>query len=133
MEWLEGVGVTLRQPLHVVDLLEHRPHGVGAGDLHRDVDRPELPADPAAPQPRDVGVHRGVEPRGVGREVQLREAVLQALADLPGDVVVAVDERDPGEEAPRPLEQAGVRGRRGGRRGRTGGGESQAGDQGQKA
>ncbi len=55
---LEGVGIQLGQPVHHVDLLEDRLHRGRTGELDRHVDRPELAADPATAQPRDVGVER---------------------------------------------------------------------------
>ena len=54
-----------------------------------DVDRPELPADAARSEPRDVGHDRRLRLR----DVELVEVALRLLAQRPRIVVVAVDER----------------------------------------
>ena len=95
-----------------------------------DEHRPELAADAAAPQPRDVG-HEGRERRfgaaeggvrapgqrqagGGGREVDRRQIAVKAGTNLPRQVVVAVDERGLLQHA---RDAFGVRGRRRERRG----------------
>ena len=86
-------GVRRDYPAGQVDLLEHRGDGCVAGQRGRDVDRPELRADAAGLQPRQVGVgtrhrlgqvHRGTPP-----------------AQRPGQVVVPVDQREAAQQVPR--------------------------------
>ena len=106
---LEGVGIALGQPVDVVDLLHHRLDGVRPLDLDRDVDRPELAAEPPLTQARDVGVHGRIELRGPRPQVDLVQVVLEPLAVLPREVVVAVDERHLAQQLARPLDQRRVR------------------------
>ena len=96
---LERVGIRGVEAMHDVDLLERGLHRVRALQRRRDVDGPELRADAARREARDVGVQRLLELRLVLAEVDLRELVLHPLAVLPGQVVVAVDERDVAEDA----------------------------------
>src|SRR6185503_3382876 len=96
---LEGVRVELGEAVDDVDLLEHRAHRVGSLERRRHVDRPELPAHPALPQPRNVGVERRREPALVLADVDLGEVVLHPLRVLPGQVVMAVDQRHFAEDA----------------------------------
>ena len=51
---LERVRVLAHHAMDDVDLLERRGHGALPAIVGRDVDRPELPADAAGAQPRDV-------------------------------------------------------------------------------
>ena len=51
----ERVRVLRDHAMDDVDLLERRAHGLLALHRGRDVDRPELPADAAGAQARDVG------------------------------------------------------------------------------
>ncbi len=53
---LQGLGVRRDHPAGQVDLLEHRGDGGVPGDRGRHEDRPELGADAAGLQPRQVGV-----------------------------------------------------------------------------
>ncbi len=55
---LERVGMLPHHAMDEVDLLEGGGDRGLAGELDRDVDRPELAADRAAAQPRDVGHQR---------------------------------------------------------------------------
>ena len=102
---LERVGVALAQLVYDVDLLERLLHGRRPDDCRRDVHRPELRAEPAAPHARDVGVQAlvadlrvalgaelgaqvGPAERGVGH-------VREALVQRPRQVVVPVEQRVP--------------------------------------
>jgi hypothetical protein len=89
----EPGGVVLDHPVHEVDLLEHGGHSGVARQLGRDVDRPELAADAALDQPRYVGVGVRQPPGQVGRG----QVGAVAVAELPGQVVVPVDEREAAE------------------------------------
>jgi hypothetical protein len=83
-----------------VDLLESgRDRGV-AGELDRHVDRPELAADAAGAQARDVGHDRGL---GFG-DVEAVEIARGVLAHRPRVVIVAVDERRLLVQRARPIE-----------------------------
>ena len=87
---LEGLGPLLQHAVHDVDLLHRGHHRLGRRNRRRHVDRPELPAEAAGPQPRDVGHQR----RHALRDVGLREIASRIeSAQRPGIVVVAVDER----------------------------------------
>ena len=77
-----------------VDLLERGAHGCVALQGGRDEDRPELGADPALPQARQVGVGGAASLR----YVEPVEVVAGPLPRLPGEVVVPVDDRVPAEE-----------------------------------
>ena len=77
---------------------KRRLHGVRALRLHGHPHRPELPAHLARAQARDVG-HQGrpaaatAAPRYPAVRSTAAEVALEALADLPGQVVVTVDQR----------------------------------------
>ena len=58
-------------------------------DLARHVDRPELPADAARPEPGDVRLAGGLLPQVVRRDVARRRL---RHADRPRQVVVPVDQ-----------------------------------------
>ncbi len=87
-------GISFGQRLHEVDLLDRDLDGERPLDLHRDEDRPELTADTPFAQPRDVGHQRA---RAV-LQVDRRRLVGEPLAELPRQVVVAVDEGRLGED-----------------------------------
>jgi hypothetical protein len=85
--------------MHDVDLLERGLHRVRPLQLHRHIDRPELPADVSRPQPADVGVQRLLQLRLVLPDVDLRQLVLHPLAVLPRQVVMPIDQRHVGEDS----------------------------------
>ena len=85
----ERVGVLRDHAMDDVDLLEGRAHGLLALHRGRHVDRPELPADAAGTEARDVGHHRRLRLADV-QHVQIAAGAL--LAKRPGVVVVAVDD-----------------------------------------
>ena len=88
---LEIARVGRDEALHDVDLFQRVADRAVAVDLGGDVDRPELPADPALPKPRHVG-HQGLFPLvGAAGEAFGPAAVI--FAQLLGEVVVAVDQR----------------------------------------
>ena len=89
--------VALDHPLDQVDLLQRRLHGFERLEPGRHPNRPELAADVAPAQPRQIGHQRRVaggrrELRSVGRQVDGVEPILEARLDLLGQVVVAVDQ-----------------------------------------
>jgi hypothetical protein len=90
---LEPGRVAGDHPVHEVDLLEDGGDGGVARQRGRDEDRPELAADAALDQARDVGV--GI--RQPPQQVRRREVGAVMLADLPGQVVMPVDQREPAE------------------------------------
>jgi hypothetical protein len=88
----ERLGVAADQAVDEVDLLQGlADRGAGlARPLRRDEGRPELGADPALAQPRDVGVQRLLRP---GDVQAAEEGVGAVRAQLVGQVVVAVDDQ----------------------------------------
>jgi hypothetical protein len=102
---LQGVGVPPHHLVHDVDLLEGCAHGGLAGEGSRHVDGPELPADAAGAQPREVGVQRRLRLP----HVELREIPPALLAHRPGIVVVPVDERRLPVNGAGALEWSGLR------------------------
>ena len=101
---LEGVGGLAHHAIDDVDLLERRCDRALPGELGWDIDRPELAADPAAAQPRDVRHDRRLRLT----DVQLVEILLRVLPDCPRVVVVSVDQRRRLEQRPRPVEEASI-------------------------
>ena len=86
------------QALGDVDLLERRLHGLRPGQTGIDIDRPELRADMAPAQPREVGLHRPLPLAGsavpvVSRKSKLGNHVVPAIAQLLGNVVVTIPHR----------------------------------------
>jgi hypothetical protein len=76
--------------VHDIDLLERRAHGFFALHRRRHVDRPELSADSALAQPRDVGMQL----RHAAGDVGGREVTPGThAAERPRIIVVPVDER----------------------------------------
>ena len=71
-----------------VELLEGPPGRLGLGQVGRHPDRPELAAHAALAQARDVGHQAGDRPG----QVDLRNSQPGPLAELLGQVVVAVDQ-----------------------------------------
>src|SRR5204863_3267787 len=67
--------------------------------LDGNVDGPELRADAALSQAGDVGVQRLREVRLILPDVELREMILHAIAILPRQIVMTVDQRHLGEDA----------------------------------
>ena len=96
----EPVGVAGDHPAGDVELLELHPRVAAVLHLAVDVDRPELGADLPCLEPREIGVLGRRRAEVVGGHVA---RVPSARADLPRQVVVAVDERR------RPQQRAGVR------------------------
>ena len=95
-------GMTGDHPFDQVDLLERRLHNVAALQFVRYPDRPELSADATGAQSRDVGHQRdracaAFELRRVRRQVDGRQPALRPLPEFPGQVIVSVDQRRPGE------------------------------------
>jgi hypothetical protein len=87
---LERFGVPPHHAMDHVDLFESGGDGLLARHRGRNVDRPELPADPSRLQPRDVGVYRRLRLA----DVQLLQiAVGCRFPQLPRIVIVPVDER----------------------------------------
>ena len=115
----EAVGVPRDHPPGDVELLELHPRVAAVLHLAVDVDRPELGADLALGQTLEVGM------LGRARAEVVRGHVARmsrGAADLPRQVVVAVDQRRGAEQ------RASVR-ERGVRRGRLRGGGSGHGDE----
>src|SRR5207302_385533 len=86
------------QRLDQIDLLERRLHRLRALHVYRDPHRPELRPDAADAQAGNVGhewhaIGRGRQRGGGGGQIDLRQITPEARADLPGQIVVAVDER----------------------------------------
>jgi hypothetical protein len=110
-----GVGCGQRQfqPVRIaadhaedeVDLLQRGGHGRIPGQRHRHVHRPELRPDPALRQAGQVGVG---ETDGAG-QIRCAEILAARLAQLPGEVVVAVHERAAAKQRPGGVEAAGHR------------------------
>jgi hypothetical protein len=69
-----------------------------SGDGATDIDRPELSADPALAKPSHVG-HQRLGASAVGAAREVRDAILVILAELFGQVVMAVDQRGLLEDA----------------------------------
>jgi hypothetical protein len=92
---LERLRVLAHHAVHDVDLLERRRHGRRI--ICRDVDRPELSADTACPEPRDVGHDRRLGPG----DVELVQIAPGILSERPGVIVVPVDERHLPVQLPR--------------------------------
>jgi hypothetical protein len=91
---LEVLGVAAHHLVQPVQLLQGRRDRPVARQVRRHVDRPELRANPAGPQPRKVGVQRRDRPR----DVKAVEVVADLLPHLPQQVVVPVDEGGAGQE-----------------------------------
>ena len=95
---LEVRRVARGHALDQIDLLERHLHGLGALYIDRHPHRPELSAHVPGAQANDVrherrhvGPHRQL--RGIGFQIDGSEPALVAIPDLPGQIVVAVDER----------------------------------------
>ncbi len=90
--------------LDELDLLERRLHGRRALNGRVNEHRPELRPHPSGAQPRDVGHERrltrrrGQGERG-GAQIDAREIARETRPDLPGQVVMPVDERRLREDA----------------------------------
>ena len=82
--------MTLDEAVDDVELFERLPEGFELGQVGRDPDGPELAADAALAETRDVGV----EAVDVAAQVDRRRShAPDALTQREGEVVVAVDER----------------------------------------
>ena len=95
---LQRVGVAGDQLADQVNLLDGRRQRGVARQLGRDVHRPELAADPARPQPGQVGVGEVDRAGDVGRPRRPRRA---RLAQRPRQVVVPVHDRELAEQLAR--------------------------------
>ena len=94
----QAVGMERDHPVDQVDLLQGHRERLGLGEGRWRVHRPELGADPARPQPCQVGVG----PTGQrGARVEGAEVTPGQPPDLPGKVVVAVEDGRLGEHGPR--------------------------------
>ena len=98
----EDVRVRGDEPVDELDLLERRRHRLVPGQVARDVDRPELRADHPLAQSRQVGAQARLAPDEVD-DVEPGEVAADPLAQLPRQVVVAVDERVRAQDAGDPL------------------------------
>lgn len=94
---LESVGVTGDELMDDVNLFEHGLDGGRTGRRGGDIDGPELRAEAAGAEAGDVGDEMRRQFAGVGGEVDAINILLE-LAKLPGQVVVAVNERGFAEE-----------------------------------
>src|SRR5207244_6012430 len=90
---LERLRIHFVEAVYDIDLRENRAHCIRAFECCRNVDRPELRAEPALPQPRDVGVQWRRELALILPEIDLREMILHALLVLVWKIVVPVDKR----------------------------------------
>ena len=79
------------QTLDDVDLLERFADRGIAGDLRRDVDRPELSPDAPGAEAGDVGHQWLGEPIGAAGKTGDAHAIF--LAQLPREIIVAIDQR----------------------------------------
>ncbi len=86
---LEGPGVAPQQIVDYVDLLDRGLDKVAGRQVGRHEDRPELSADAALPQPRDIGVEVGLAPG----YVDLRQRAARPFPVLPRQVIVPIDQR----------------------------------------
>ncbi len=86
-------------PPHQVDLLQGGGHGRLTGQRRGHVHRPELGADPARGQPRQVGLGEA------DRLAQVRavQAGAPRFAQRPGQVIVPIDQGHLAEQLARPL------------------------------
>ena len=91
----QAVGVARDHPASDVELLQLHLGIPAVLDLARDVDRPELGPHLALGQPGQVGVPFGWLPEVVGGHVA---GSILALADLPGQIVVPVDQGSGAQE-----------------------------------
>ena len=94
------VRVGVDHPAGELDLFELGARGVRQS--RGDEDAPELAGHPALAQPRNVGVDR----RAALVEVDPGQIARERLAQRPGQVIVAVDQRHLLEERARPRERS---------------------------
>lgn len=94
---LESVGVTGDELMDDVNLFEHGLDGGRTGRCGGNIDGPELRAEAAGAEAGDVGDKMLRKFAGVRGEVDAVNVLLE-LAELPGEVVVAVDKRAVAEE-----------------------------------
>ena len=120
----EGVGVRAHHALDDVDLVERGLNRLRAGLAGGDVERPELPADLALAQTRDVGLQRLGELAGVARQIDRLDRAVIGGAQFPGEVVMPVDHRGLRQHPLHPRAGCGI----GFGRCRLGGGEEQRGE-----
>jgi hypothetical protein len=101
---LERLGIARHQRVDTVDLFQRRRHRVLALQRGRDIDRPELAAEPARAHTRDVGVQLRLRQL----DVHLVEVVARVLAHGPRQIVVPVDQRHLFQQLVRAREQRGI-------------------------
>ncbi len=95
---LEVGGIARGDALHQVDLLKGDLDGFVTLDLHGDPDRPELAAHQPLAQAGNIGhqrpgIRRVRQSGGIRAQINGRERPLEAVANLPRQVIVTVDER----------------------------------------
>ncbi|OQB89407.1 MAG: hypothetical protein BWX84_02427 [Verrucomicrobia bacterium ADurb.Bin118] len=113
------VRVIFDQAMHQIGLFQSHFHGRGGGKLRRHIDGPELRAHPAGPQPRDIRRPRlGQLMRALAQIHGGKIVVL--FMELPGQIVVAVNQRHCAQHFADERQVAGLGRRR--RRGIVGGG-----------
>jgi hypothetical protein len=101
---LERIGIPADHLMNGVDLFERGRHRALTRELDRHINRPELAADSAGPQARDVGHDRWLRLC----DVELLEVPLRLFPERPGVVVVTIDERRLLEQPAGTFEQGGV-------------------------
>ena len=92
---LEIIRIRRDHPPGDVELLQLYAGEARVLDVTGEIDRPELPAEMPGAHPGDVGHPAHAAADVVGRDVA---GMGRVGSDLPGKIVVAVDERGPGEE-----------------------------------
>src|SRR5438034_10991840 len=107
---LERLRVMGDELVDVINLLQNGLDRGGAAESGRDVHRPELAAEPASAQPRQVG--NQVQFACVRMKIDGAE-VIAALSVLPGQIVVAVNDRNLAEDLADLAEPRSVRERLG--------------------
>ncbi len=113
----EPGGVAADHPVDDVDLLDRDPDRLVPLQVGRDPHRPELRAHPTSLHPRKIGLQPGLDPRRVGLEVKRLAPIVVGTANLPREVVMAVDDRGFREDSLDPLLRSLCVGSRGGDQG----------------
>jgi hypothetical protein len=92
------IGIPTSKTKHEVDLLEGHLERVLALIFRGDPNGPELAANTPGAQARDVGLHRFLEDAGILGKWDLVETVSGNFPNLPGCVVMAIDQGDLSQE-----------------------------------